>query len=238
MLFYTFCHKKRESAILRVKIDTPKTYLAVTIKLPMTKKHELPVLPYAFDALEPYIDAQTMEIHYGKHHQAYADKFNTALEKHPELFEKNPEDLLKNLSAVPDDIREAVKNHGGGYVNHTFFWTLLKPAKESNQPDQTVQDALQKTFDSLEKFQEQFRDAALKTFGSGWAWLIQKQDGSLVITSTSNQDSPLSQGDKPILALDVWEHAYYLKYQNKRAEYIEGWWNVVNWDTVKKNLIL
>lgn len=198
-------------------------------------KHALPKLPYAFDALEPYIDARTMEIHYAKHHQTYTDKFNVALEKYPELFEKNPSDLLKDLLRIPEDIRNAVQNHGGGFVNHSFFWSCLTPTSTYAPPSEALRKILSNAFGSVDSFQEQFTSLALTLFGSGWVWLVQK-DNALEIVATQNQDTPLSSGATPLLALDVWEHAYYLKHQNKRADYIKDWWHVVNWEAVEKNM--
>lgn len=193
---------------------------------------ELPRLPYAYDALEPYIDARTMEIHHSKHHAAYTNNFNAALEKHPELKGKTPETLLADLSRVPEDIRAAVRNHGGGYYNHAVFWTIMGP-KRGGEPKGALFDAIRSAFGNFAAFKEKFSAAAAGQFGSGWAWLSVK-DGGLVVSSTPNQDTPLSQGMTPILALDVWEHAYYLKYQNRRPEYIEAWWNTVNWEEVTR----
>ncbi|MDO8581842.1 MAG: superoxide dismutase [bacterium] len=193
--------------------------------------HTLPKLPYAYDALEPFIDARTMEIHHTKHHQVYVDKLNAALETAPSLKDKPAEELLCDLSAVPESIRTAVRNHGGGHLNHSLFWTLMK--KDSGKPSGTLVEALTTTFGGLQKFQDEFSKAAIGVFGSGWAWLTVKE-GKLAITQTPNQDSPISTGATPLLALDVWEHAYYLKYQQKRADYISAWWNVVNWQEVQR----
>ncbi len=193
---------------------------------------ELPKLPYAYDALEPHIDKATMEIHHTKHHQTYTDKFNAAIEKHPELFEKDAEEIMAGLMAVPEDIRKDVINHGGGYVNHNLFWEIMTPKKK--EIGKKLKGALIRDFGSVEKFMGDFTDAAKTKFGSGWAWLVVNNSGKLEVMSTSNQDSPLSQGKTPVLGLDVWEHAYYLKYQNKRPDYITAWWNVVNWDMVEK----
>ncbi len=193
-------------------------------------KHELPKLGYAYDALEPYIDAKTMEIHYSKHHQTYVDKLNASLEKYPKLQDMKVDELLKDLGKVPEDIRNAVKNNGGGVWNHSLFWTMLK--KDVKMPKE-VSAAIDKSFGSLDAFKKAFSDAALNRFGSGWAWLVMN-NGRLEIMSTANQDSPISEGKRPLLAIDVWEHAYYLKYQNRRAEYVENFWNVVNWDQVKR----
>ncbi len=194
--------------------------------------HTLPSLPYSYDALEPFFDARTMEIHHSKHHQAYTDNFNAALTKHPELFEKSAEELIADLDMVPGDIRAAVRNHGGGYLNHTFFWQILAPA-EGRKPEGTLEKAIKQTFGSFEKFQDDFEKAGLARFGSGWAWLV-TDGGILEIVSTPNQDNPITDGKTPILTVDVWEHAYYLKYQNKRADYLKAFWNVVNWKEVEK----
>jgi Fe-Mn family superoxide dismutase len=194
-------------------------------------RHELPPLPYAYDALEPYIDELTMRIHHDKHHQAYVDNLNAALEKHPALQDKSVEELVKNLDAVPEDIRTAVRNHGGGHFNHTMFWLIMGP-NGGGEPGGKLGEAIQAAFGSFESFKEQFNKAAMGRFGSGWAWLCVDAKKNLVITSTANQDTPLADGLIPILGLDVWEHAYYLKYQNRRGEYVQAWWNVVNWGEV------
>jgi Fe-Mn family superoxide dismutase len=191
----------------------------------------LPALPYAHNALEPHIDEMTMQIHHGKHHQAYINNANAALEKHPELQNKSVDDLLKNLNAVPEDIRTAIRNNAGGHANHSLFWTVLGPGK-GGEPKGALGDAIKNTFGSFDKFKEEFTKAATTRFGSGWAWLCVDARGGLTVTSTANQDSPLSDGLTPILGLDVWEHAYYLKYQNRRPDYITAFWNVVNWDKV------
>lgn len=196
--------------------------------------HTLPELPYAYDALEPHIDAKTMEIHHTKHHQTYIDKLNEALGKYKELQEKPLEALLKDLDSVPQDIRAAVKNHGGGHLNHSFFWKILSP--EDGQKSDDLTNAIDNSFGSFEKFKEEFTSAALNRFGSGWAWLV-KDGEKLAIISTANQDSPLSEGKTPILGLDVWEHAYYLNYQNKRADYIKAFFNIIDWDQVHKNFV-
>jgi superoxide dismutase, Fe-Mn family len=193
---------------------------------------EVPALPYAYEALEPYIDSQTMHLHHDKHHQAYVDNFKAALEKAPELKEKSPEDILRNIQAVPETVRTAVQNNGGGHVNHSMFWAIMGPNAGGN-PTGAIGDAIKQTFGDFAQFQEKFNDAGVKRFGSGWAWLVQGK-GGLEIVSTANQDSPLMQGAYPIMGNDVWEHAYYLKYQNRRAEYLKAWWNVVNWDEVNK----
>ena len=196
--------------------------------------YELPELPYPYDALEPHIDEQTMRIHHDKHHAAYVTNLNAALEKHPELQQKSIEDLIKGINTVPEDIRTAVRNNGGGHINHTMFWQLMGPGK-GGAPGGAVGDAIKASFGSFDSFKEQFAKAGVTRFGSGWAWLIDA-GGKLTIESTPNQDSPLMEGKKAILGLDVWEHAYYLKYQNRRPDYIAAWWNTVNWDEVNKRL--
>jgi Fe-Mn family superoxide dismutase len=190
---------------------------------------EVPPLPYAYDALEPHIDKETMTIHHDKHHAAYVTNLNAAIEKHPELAGKSAEALIKDLNAVPEDIRTAVRNNGGGHVNHSMFWSIMKPGG-GGAPGGALGDAITKTFGDFEKFKQQFNDAGVKQFGSGWVWLVRGPDGGLKILSTPNQDSPLSQGLQPVIGNDVWEHAYYLKYQNKRADYLATWWNVVDWN--------
>ena len=193
---------------------------------------ELPALPYAYDALEPYIDARTMEIHHTKHHAGYTKKLNAALEKHPELFEKSIEELVSNPDAIPEDIRTAVRNNGGGYYNHSIFWTVMGP-DGGGEPKGALAKAIKAAFGSFEAFKQTFSTAAATRFGSGWAWLG-FQNGKLAVISMPNQDAPLRAGMTPILGLDVWEHAYYLKYQNRRGDYITNWWNVVNWDEVTR----
>jgi superoxide dismutase, Fe-Mn family len=195
---------------------------------------ELPKLPYAVDALEPYIDAQTMSIHHTKHHQAYITNLNAAIEKHPELAGKSLEDLLSDLNAVPEDIRVAVRNHGGGTWNHNMFWEIMGP-KTGGAPSGAVAQALESAFGSFDAFKSEFEKAATTRFGSGWAWLVKKGAG-LAVVSTANQDNPVSEGMTPVMGIDVWEHAYYLKYQNRRPEYISNWWNVVNWEAVAERL--
>ena len=192
-------------------------------------------LGYDFAALEPHIDTLTMQIHYGKHHTAYITNLNAAIDKHPELGGKSAEELLKNLNTIPDDIRTAVRNHGGGHVNHSMFWRLMKP-NGGGDPTGAIADAISGAFGSFADFKAKFNDAGLKQFGSGWAWLVREAGGKLSIISTANQDNPMSDGHYPILGNDVWEHAYYLKHQNKRADYLSIWWNVVNWDEVNKRL--
>ncbi len=194
-------------------------------------KYELPQLPYAYDALEPYIDAKTMELHHTKHHQTYVTKLNEALDKHPEIAEAPLASLLANLPKVPEDIRMAVRNHGGGHLNHSFFWTIMARAGDGGggEPSGKIADAIAATFGDFARFKDAFTKAAAGVFGSGWAWLARNSDGKILVMTTPNQDSPLMVGATPILGLDVWEHAYYLKYQNKRPDYIDAWWNVVNW---------
>ncbi|HEX5133459.1 MAG TPA: superoxide dismutase [Candidatus Krumholzibacteria bacterium] len=193
----------------------------------------LPDLPYEHKALEPHIDARTMEIHHGKHHKAYIDNANAALEKHPELGSKSVEDLLRDLNAVPEDIRTAIRNNAGGHANHSLFWTVMKPGG-GGKPSGDLAAAIDKACGSFDAFKQQFETAAKTRFGSGWAWLSVKKDGSVAVSSTPNQDSPLSEGMTPILGLDVWEHAYYLNYQNRRPDYVAAFWNVVNWAEVEK----
>jgi superoxide dismutase, Fe-Mn family len=191
---------------------------------------ELPKLPYAVDALEPYIDAQTMTIHHDKHHQAYVTNLNAAIEKHPELAGKSLENLLMDLNAVPEDIRTAVRNNGGGTWNHTMFWEIMGP-NAGGAPKGGLAQAIDSAFGSFDTFKSELEKAGMGRFGSGWAWLVKKGNG-LAIVSTANQDNPMSEGMTPVMGVDVWEHAYYLKYQNRRAEYLSNWWNVVNWDAV------
>ena len=193
--------------------------------------HSLPSLPYGFDALEPNIDAKTMEIHHGKHHNGYVTKLNAALEGHPELEAKSVEDLLKDIDAVPEDIRTAVRNNGGGHANHSLFWQTLS-GNGGGAPSGDLASAIDSAFGSFDDFKSKFSDAAAGRFGSGWAWLVVGDGGSLHVYSTPNQDSPYMEGHTPILGLDVWEHAYYLNYQNRRPDYIAAFWNVVNWEKV------
>ena len=193
--------------------------------------HELPKIPYDYKDLEPHIDEQTMEIHHTKHHQAYVDKLNAAV-KGTDFESMSIKDLLQKLNDVPEDKRIAVRNNGGGHANHSLFWQLMGPGK-GGDPSGAVADAIKEAFESFDKFKEEFANAAATRFGSGWAWLV-AEDGKLSITSTPNQDTPVMEGKKPILGLDVWEHAYYLKYQNKRPDYVKAWWNVVNWDKVNE----
>jgi superoxide dismutase, Fe-Mn family len=194
--------------------------------------YQLPDLPYAYNALEPHIDEQTMRIHHDKHHGGYVSKVNAALEGHEDLASKSIEDLLKDINSVPENIRTAVRNNGGGHANHSLFWEVLSPNGGGN-PTGAVGDAINSKFGSFDKFKEEFSNAAATRFGSGWAWLV-VNNGELEVTSTPNQDSPYMEGNTPILGLDVWEHAYYLKYQNLRPDYIKAFFNVVNWDEVNK----
>ncbi len=194
---------------------------------------QLPKLDYAYDALEPHIDAQTMEIHHTKHHQAYIDKLQNAVEDQEDLVRRPLEDVLKNLDAVPADIRTAVRNNGGGHYNHTFFWKILAPAGREPQIGDDLKSAIEDSFGSFEAFKEEFETAAKTRFGSGWAWLLVKPDGGLVVTSSPNQDIPFEEGE-PLLNLDVWEHAYYLRYQNRRPDYIKAFWNIVDWAEVTR----
>lgn len=193
--------------------------------------YELPPLPYAANALEPHIDEETMNIHHGKHHNAYVTNLNAALEGHPELQGKSIEELISNLDAVPESIRTAVRNNGGGHANHTLFWNIMGP-NAGGEPTGELAEAINSAFGSFDAFKEEFAKAGATRFGSGWAWLIVGKDGKLAVTSTPNQDSPIMEGDTPILGLDVWEHAYYLKYQNRRPDYISAFWNVVDWNKV------
>ncbi len=214
-------------------------------------KFELPALPYGYDALEPYIDAKTMELHHTKHHQTYVTKLNEALDKHPELTQQGHpelgpgagregslealEELLKNIDAIPEDIRTAVRNHGGGHANHSFFWTIMGP-NAGGEPSGKIAEIITANFGDFAKFKEEFTKAATGVFGSGWTWLVKHTDGTYAIIATPLQDSPLMKHQTPILGLDVWEHAYYLKYQNKRPDYIESWWSVIDWNAVNGKL--
>jgi Fe-Mn family superoxide dismutase len=196
--------------------------------------YELPPLPYPFDALEPHIDAKTMEIHHDKHHQAYITNANNALKDHPDLAAKPVEELLANINKVPEAIRTVLRNNAGGHANHSFFWKILSP-KGGGQPKGKLAADITSTFGGVDQFKEKFQAAGVGRFGSGWAWLVVNKSGKLEIISTANQDSPIMDGLKPVLGVDVWEHAYYLLYQNRRPDYIKAWWNVVNWDEVGKN---
>jgi Fe-Mn family superoxide dismutase len=196
--------------------------------------YSLPPLPYPYDALEPYIDALTMEIHHTRHHKAYVDNLNKAVSGRPELEAKSAEDLIRDLPSVPEEIRTAVRNNGGGHVNHSFFWQILAPARESGKPEGKLVGELEVAFGGLESFKQKFEAAGLARFGSGWVWLVLNKQGKLEILSTPNQDSPLMDGLVPILGCDVWEHAYYLKYQNRRGDYLKAFWNVVRWPLVSE----
>lgn len=197
----------------------------------MAYPFQLPDLGYPFDALEPHIDARTMEIHHDKHHAAYTNKLNAALEKHADLQGSGAEDLLRNINEVPEDIRTAVRNNGGGYVNHTMFWQIMQPGG-SDRPGGDLGSAIEQAFGGFDSFKQTLSDKAGAQFGSGWGWLVVDRSGNLQVTSTANQDSPLMEGLKPVMGIDVWEHAYYLNYQNRRPDYVQAWWNVVNWDVV------
>jgi len=196
--------------------------------------HSLPPLPYAFNALEPHIDARTMEIHHGKHHQAYVTNLNAALDKHPELHEQSIEELLTGIASVPDDIRQAVINNGGGHLNHSMFWEIMAP-NAGGAPTGAIADAITSSFGGFDTLKDEVKKAAIGRFGSGWAWVIDN-GGTLVVESTANQDSPLMSGKKVVFGIDVWEHAYYLHYQNRRPDYIGAWWNVINWAEINKRL--
>ncbi len=194
--------------------------------------YELPALPYPYTALEPHIDEATMKLHHDKHHATYVSNLNGAIEKHPELGKHTPEDLLRSLDTIPDDVKSVVRNNGGGHVNHTMFWQIMQPGG-GGQPTGAIAGKIQEDFGSFEDFKKLFNETTAKQFGSGWGWLV-LDNGKLTILTTPNQDNPLSQGKYPILGNDVWEHAYYLKYQNRRPEYLAAWWNTVNWDEVNK----
>jgi Fe-Mn family superoxide dismutase len=196
--------------------------------------HSLPNLPYDFAALEPHIDAQTMQIHHGKHHAAYVNNLNAALEKHAALQGRSAEELITDLASVPEDVRPAVRNNGGGHVNHTMFWQIMGPGK-GGAPTGAIADAINGAFGSFDSFKEQMNKGGAGRFGSGWVWLVES-GGKLAVESTANQDNPMMDGKRPIFGIDVWEHAYYLKYQNRRPDYLAAWWNVINWDEVNKRL--
>ena len=219
LLFVTLC-----------SVDTMNKHIEEEFFMTYT----LPDLPYAFDALEPYIDEETMHLHHDKHHNTYVTNLNAAIEKHPELGEKTIEELLSDMDAVPTDIKTAVRNNGGGHANHSFFWKIMAP-NAGGEPTGAIKEAIDEAFGDFATFKEEFKKAAAGRFGSGWAWLVM-ENGKLAITSTANQDSPLMEGKTPILGLDVWEHAYYLKYKNVRPDYIEAFWNVVNWEEVNNRL--
>ena len=194
--------------------------------------HELPALPYAHDALEPFIDTMTMQIHHGKHHAAYVTNLNAALEQYPDFQKHGIDDLIRNIANVPEAIRTAVRNNGGGHANHAMFWQIMAP-KAGGDPSGPLADAIKASFGSFEAFKGEFKKAALGRFGSGWAWLV-NSNGKLAIESTPNQDSPAMEGRQAVMGIDVWEHAYYLKYQNRRADYVDAWWSVVNWSEIAK----
>ena len=196
--------------------------------------YELPPLSYPFNALEPHIDAKTMEIHHDKHHQAYITNANNALKDHPDLAAKPVDELIANLSQVPESIRTVVRNNAGGHSNHSFFWQIMAP-NAGGAPKGKLAEAITAAFGSVDAFKEKFQAAGASRFGSGWAWLVVNKEGKLEITSTPNQDSPIMEGLKPVIGIDVWEHSYYLLYQNKRPDYLKAWWNVVNWDQAEKN---
>ena len=195
---------------------------------------ELPALPYDFAALEPYIDAQTMQLHHDKHHGAYVTNLNAALDKHPEWKDRTLEELMRSVNSLPEDIRTAVRNNGGGHVNHSMFWKIMKPNGGGN-PNGEIARVIE-TFGGFEAFKEKFNDNGLKRFGSGWTWLVRSSSGKYELLSTPNQDSPYMDGGFPVMGNDVWEHAYYLKYQNRRGDYLKAWWNVVNWDEINRRL--
>jgi Fe-Mn family superoxide dismutase len=197
---------------------------------------QLPALPYAYEALEPHIDAATMRFHHDKHHATYVKNLNAALDKHPELKSKTVEQLLLNLNSVPADIQTTVRNNGGGHVNHSMFWRIMKP-NGGGEPKGPIADAIKQNFGDFAGFKKQFNEAGTGRFGSGWVWLVRTKDGKLQIATTANQDSPLSEGKYPLMGNDVWEHAYYLKYQNRRADYLNAWWNVLNWEEINKRLV-
>ncbi len=194
--------------------------------------YQLPALPYAYDALEPVIDARTMELHHTKHHQAYIDKLNAALVGHDDLAAKPIDELLRGIAAVPDDIRTAVKNHGGGHANHSLFWELMMPTGQGGEPSAELADALTASFGGVDDFKTKFSELATGIFGSGWAWLVKDADGNLAMYAKPLQDSPYMDNHAPLIGLDVWEHAYYLQYQNRRKEYVDAWWQLVNWQHV------
>lgn len=200
-------------------------------------KYELPKLPYLYDALEPHIDARTMEVHHTKHHQGYVDKLNAALEDHEDLAEKSLEELFAEIESLPEGVRTAVRNNGGGHYNHSLFWQIMGSPSGDNKPEGEVLRAMEEQLNGFEKFKEGFENAATSVFGSGWAWLTTNRKGELAISTTPNQDNPLMYGQTPILGLDVWEHAYYLKYQNRRPDYVKAWWSLVNWPEVKKRYL-
>ncbi|HLW87542.1 MAG TPA: superoxide dismutase [Terriglobales bacterium] len=197
--------------------------------------HQLPALPYDYSALEPVIDTQTMKLHHDMHHGAYVKNLNAALEKYPNLQSKSVEDLLRDLNAIPEDIRSAVRNNGGGHMNHSMFWKIMKPSG-GGEPTGKISELIQHAFGNFKDFQAKFNDAGAKQFGSGWAWLVAKPGGELQVLTTPNQDNPISQGLFPVFGNDLWEHAYYLKYNNRRPEYLQAWWNVLNWKEINSRV--
>lgn len=214
----------------------PRQTMAETISQSSDEPFKLPSLPYPYDALEPYIDEETMRFHHDKHHAAYTKNFNAAVNKYPELKNKSAEELIKNLNSLPKDIQYTVRSNGGGYVNHAMFWEIMSP-NGGGQPKGEIAQAINQDFGSFEAFQQAFNKAGQSRFGSGWAWLVLDKNGKLQVTSTPNQDTPLMEGIYPIMGNDVWEHAYYLKYKNDRSQYLQQWWNVVKWDEVNKRFI-
>lgn len=226
---------KKKLVLLFTIILITLVIIPIPVKsIDITQPFRLPDLPYSYDALEPYIDAETMKIHHTGHHATYVAKLNEAINKYPELKNKTLEELLMNLRVLPKDIQEAVRNNGGGHYNHTLFWTFMGKNK-GKEPTGKLKVDIDKSYGSFDNFKKQFKEVALGRFGSGWAWLAKDKGGNLKIFSTPNQDTPIMIGIRPVLGLDVWEHAYYLKYQNKRGDYIDAWWNVVNWDEISKN---
>ena len=212
-------------------IDSSSRFIAQA----SSEEFTLPPLPYEYDALDAYIDSQTMSLHHDKHHAGYVKNLNEAIALHPNLQGLSIEELLRDLDSIPEDILTTVRNSGGGHANHSMFWSIMTP-NSSGQPTGEIAEAINTTFGDFATFQEEFNTAGKKRFGSGWAWLVMNEDGTLEVTSTANQDSPFSNGQYPIMGNDVWEHAYYLKYQNKRGDYLDAWWNVINWDEVNNRL--
>ncbi len=218
----------------------PKTVSAhaapVVVATSETASFQVSPLPYAYDALAPYIDAQTMRLHHDKHHQAYVTGLNAAIAKHPDLKNKTAEELIQHLDLIPEDIRISVRNYAGGHLNHSIFWQTMAP-NHGGVPTGDIAAAINQTFGSFDTFKQKFNEVGMKRFGSGWVWLVRTRDGKLALTSTANQDSPLLENQYPLLGNDMWEHAYYLTYQNRRADYLNAWWNVVNWDQVNQRLM-
>lgn len=221
-------------ALQKIKRNTSMTMLKPYLFANLTYPYSLPQLEYAYEALEPHVDKETMNVHHTKHHQGYINNLNKALEAHPEYQKMTLEELLIKLSTLPASLKKAVENHGGGHYNHSLFWQILTP-KSQGAPTGTLSKAIEKSFGSFEIFKEKFNKAAQDVFGSGWAWLCLDQKNELIVVSTPNQDTPLSDGLKPILGLDVWEHAYYLHYQNRRMEYVAAWWSILNWERIADN---